>query len=218
MREKIDDIQATRSTNLEEELNFSNLPEKRKQIFEAAIRLYTKGINFHTITVANIAKEAGIGKGTIYEYFHSKEEIIWKSVAFYYYKSEKVIYEKIREKHTFADKLDVLFDWMEQNIEMNITCVEILISVAGNKMDKNSCKEMMHLIDFDLHFTVVKEVILVGVAEKKIQNPVNKLQFHQACQVLLAFMYYLLAPEKYEGINHRQARKQCKDTLVKILT
>jgi AcrR family transcriptional regulator len=49
---------------------------KRSQIIEAAAKVFaTKGYN-RTI-IADIATEAGIGKGTIYEYFLSKEELFF---------------------------------------------------------------------------------------------------------------------------------------------
>ncbi|MCH8013041.1 MAG: TetR/AcrR family transcriptional regulator [Candidatus Marinimicrobia bacterium] len=48
--------------------------DKRTQIIEAAIMVFAqKGLERGKI--ADIAKEAGIGKGTVYEYFRSKEEI-----------------------------------------------------------------------------------------------------------------------------------------------
>ncbi|MDP6456522.1 MAG: TetR/AcrR family transcriptional regulator [Candidatus Marinimicrobia bacterium] len=47
---------------------------KRTQIIKAAIEVFArKGLERGKI--ADVAKEAGIGKGTVYEYFRSKEEI-----------------------------------------------------------------------------------------------------------------------------------------------
>jgi TetR/AcrR family fatty acid metabolism transcriptional regulator len=49
--------------------------EKRGQILDAAIRvLARKGLN--KTKIADIARAAGVGKGTIYEYFRSRDEII----------------------------------------------------------------------------------------------------------------------------------------------
>ena len=48
--------------------------DKRELILEAAAQIFgEKG--FHSATVEEIAKEAGVGKGTIYQYFDSKSEI-----------------------------------------------------------------------------------------------------------------------------------------------
>lgn len=47
---------------------------KREQILEAAARLFVEQ-GFHATTVGGIARLAGVGKGTVYEYFSSKEEL-----------------------------------------------------------------------------------------------------------------------------------------------
>lgn len=50
------------------------MSDKRTSIVEAAIRVFArKGLEKGKI--ADVAEEAGIGKGTVYEYFTSKEEI-----------------------------------------------------------------------------------------------------------------------------------------------
>ncbi len=49
--------------------------EKQKQIVQAAIRVFSRK-GFARTTISDIAEEAGIGKGTVYEYFESKEAVI----------------------------------------------------------------------------------------------------------------------------------------------
>ena len=55
-------------------------PDTRKEretaLYEAALRLIAKGVTPSAMKVQQIADEAGIGKGTVYEYFTSKEEIL----------------------------------------------------------------------------------------------------------------------------------------------
>lgn len=52
--------------------------EKQKQIVQAAVRVFSRK-GFSRTTISNIAEEAGIGKGTVYEYFESKEAVIHKA-------------------------------------------------------------------------------------------------------------------------------------------
>lgn len=55
-----------------------NRQEKRLQIMEAAMKVFAeKGLTRSRI--ADIAEEAGIGKGTIYEYFRNRDEIFIES-------------------------------------------------------------------------------------------------------------------------------------------
>ncbi|MFQ6608234.1 MAG: TetR/AcrR family transcriptional regulator [Fidelibacterota bacterium] len=48
--------------------------DKEQQIIKAAIHIFAER-GLEKGRIADIAQEAGIGKGTVYEYFHSKEEI-----------------------------------------------------------------------------------------------------------------------------------------------
>lgn len=50
--------------------------EKQKKIFGAVLELAGRGENLYTVKVQDIATAAGVGKGTLYEYFASKEEIL----------------------------------------------------------------------------------------------------------------------------------------------
>ncbi len=50
--------------------------EKQQKIFGAVLDLAKQGENLYTVKVQDIATAAGVGKGTLYEYFDSKEEIL----------------------------------------------------------------------------------------------------------------------------------------------
>ena len=51
-------------------------PIKKDRIIEAATRMFAKN-GFTGTLMAQVAQEAGIGKGTIYEYFRSKEALFF---------------------------------------------------------------------------------------------------------------------------------------------
>ena len=51
---------------------------KEQLILEAALKLF-KEKGFSAVKINDIAKEAGVGKGTIYEYYSSKEELLLKA-------------------------------------------------------------------------------------------------------------------------------------------
>ena len=53
---------------------------KNLLIIEAALKQF-KTHGFASVRIADIAKEAGIGKGTIYEYFSSKEDLLLKACS-----------------------------------------------------------------------------------------------------------------------------------------
>jgi len=67
MKKKPNFIQKLNNTNKE--------PERKTQILASAIKIFgEKG--FQNATIAEIAKDAGVGDATIYEYFKNKEDLM----------------------------------------------------------------------------------------------------------------------------------------------
>ena len=59
-----------------------NKEEKRVNILISALKVFTKkGIS--SATISDIAEEANIGKGTVYEYFKSKDEIVLSALTLF---------------------------------------------------------------------------------------------------------------------------------------
>ncbi len=61
--------------------------EKKASIIEAAARVFARRGYSRTL-MANIATEAGIGKGTVYEYFDSKEDLFFAVFEWFVQKTE----------------------------------------------------------------------------------------------------------------------------------
>jgi AcrR family transcriptional regulator len=59
------------------------MKDKKTLIFEAALEMISSGIPENEMTISAIAKKAGIGKGTVYEYFSSKAELLIETVNFF---------------------------------------------------------------------------------------------------------------------------------------
>lgn len=57
--------------------------DKKTAVLEAVISLAMEGKSLETLTVSETAARAGIGKGTVYEYFPSKEAMTAAAVCYY---------------------------------------------------------------------------------------------------------------------------------------
>lgn len=77
---------------------------KKEQIIQCAIEIFCDN-GYERTTISGVAKQAGIGKGTVYEYFKSKDELFTacvKSMLAYY---NKGFAEIIHKDITFREKL-----------------------------------------------------------------------------------------------------------------
>ncbi len=70
--------------------------QKRRSIVEASLRVFARN-GYEATRTIDIAQEAGIGKGTIYEYFRSKEEIIEAIFAYLFFNYQQQLQELAQE-------------------------------------------------------------------------------------------------------------------------
>lgn len=85
---------------------------KKQEILEAAIRVFARHGIANTKMI-HIAGEAGIGKGTIYEYFRSKEEIIRVAFQNFMSKMDAAGSAQLEKFTDPVDKLSHIVDgWM----------------------------------------------------------------------------------------------------------
>jgi len=82
-------------------------------LYQAVLELLDEGADINAMKVSDITERAGIGKGTAYDYFKSKEEIIASALT--YDMGEKIQAEILRMKDytDFAQKIRHAFDWIE---------------------------------------------------------------------------------------------------------
>ena len=81
---------------------------KRNQIVEAAARVFARK-GYAGAVVADIAVEARIGKGTVYEYFSSKEDLFFAVFEWFQNQTEKAATVRIAHLGgSAADRLGVL--------------------------------------------------------------------------------------------------------------
>ena len=85
---------------------------KKQEILQAAIRVFAKE-GIPNTNIIHIAEEAGIGKGTIYEYFRSKDEIINETFNNFLSKFNVAEFEALTQIENPIEKLLFVVDgWM----------------------------------------------------------------------------------------------------------
>ncbi len=96
-----------------------NKEEKRREIALSCIDLiYDVGMK--NLTVAQVAKNAGIGKGTVYEYFENKDDIIFEIINMHIEEHHKEFSKEVLKLETIKDKIELFFDFVLNDSEKNI--------------------------------------------------------------------------------------------------
>ena len=91
-----------------------NKKEKRRNIALACQELLLEhGID--NITISQIAKMAGVGKGTVYEYFENKEDIVFEIITTFVVEYEKRFEEIAASELSSREKLSRFFNLPFEN-------------------------------------------------------------------------------------------------------
>lgn len=90
----------------------NELKPKVKAMYDAVLQLLDEDVDVNTMTVADITKKAGIGKGTAYEYFKSKEEIIAGAILYDARRQGEESWERLETIEDFEAKIRYCFRWV----------------------------------------------------------------------------------------------------------
>ncbi len=85
--------------------------QRRKEIAVACLDLIHE-VGIKKLTVAQVAQTAGIGKGTIYEYFENKEDIIFEIINIHIEEHHKQFLEAIENIETTKEKIFLYFQFV----------------------------------------------------------------------------------------------------------
>ncbi len=114
--------------------------DKRKRIIAAAMEVFGRQ-PFHQVKIDQIAEKAAVGKGTIYEYFRSKDELFMAMVdaASRIYFAEMV--SSVKSGQTVKESLNSIFHYHLRFIEKHTDIARILL--AERKMANLEFKKIM---------------------------------------------------------------------------
>lgn len=117
--------------------------EKQKQIFAAVLSLAAQGIDLSAVRMQEIATEAGIGKGTLYEYFPSKEVLLAATVDYCLDSEIQLLAPRLSACTGYEQLTEVLIDYAAELITQRLAAYGMLGLVLGS--DVHNFPDQDHL-------------------------------------------------------------------------
>jgi AcrR family transcriptional regulator len=136
---------------------------KYKKLLDKAEELFLK-FGYTSVSVDQIAKEAGISKMTVYKHFHSKEELFIKVLMNNTDRHTKMIIEKIDEKYHTFEKIEALYAYM---LEVNNLLSPILIK---DIMDRASLLQILIAYKEQRTLAMWRRIVEDGIQKKEIRE------------------------------------------------
>ena len=167
-----------------------DVPAKVLLIYDAVEHLIKEGQDLNTVKVSTITEKAGIGKGTAYDYFETKDDLIACALLFQIRKMCDELANAISGEDSFGDKINFLLDEIEQKKgrrQSFLRLVHVLTENNGycqlvrQKMASEEFQKSMPASRFD---NIVKE----GVARGEIK-PEFPPEYVISCVASRLFMY-----------------------------
>jgi AcrR family transcriptional regulator len=152
--------------------------EKQEQIISAAIREFTKN-GFAATTISDIARAAGIGKGTVYEYFSTKEEIIEHTFNFFVRSLEMDFEAILISGLAPVDKLKRIFDSFTRFIDSESQeMLELMfdfwsVSIRHKESKGIIFQEMKKF--YQAYREIFSDIIIEGMGDGSIRKDINPL-------------------------------------------
>ncbi|MBO5070424.1 MAG: TetR/AcrR family transcriptional regulator [Roseburia sp.] len=150
------------------------VPPKVLQMYRAVKDMIEEGWDVNTMKVSDITARAGIGKGTAYEYFSSKEEIITNALAHDVSEMGASLEQLAAAEKGFEKKVRSVLDFVEKNFgETRMFCTLVRIGTGSYEITESLQKEFMNLrenVNFKRLEELMDRIMEQGVREGIIKE------------------------------------------------
>lgn len=119
------------------------LAPKVKATYQAVIELLMEGRDLSNLTVAEITARAGIGKGTVYEYFSNKEEMIAGALFYEMENACRNLYGRMKKEKDLYGKINLIFMDIEKQIVKTNCFLRILYILMDNSTVSSRLKQLI---------------------------------------------------------------------------
>lgn len=195
--------------------------DKRIILYEAALSLIEEKHDMSNIKVADIAAKADIGKGTVYEYFKSKEQLMAESII-YFVKKDMISLEKtINNNENFKE----IFMSTLRNVSNTMTTSRTFFQyIMFNECNFSLTKAIQGVMEE--HFENMKrkymclfeKIIDIAVAQKVLKQKPDKLSWFIAISNSITCMVTVKhGIEEFNELTEEKAIEKAYNMFIKLL-
>lgn len=194
-------------------------PPKVKAMYEAVLDLFASGRELGSLKVSEITSKAGIGKGTAYEYFSSKEEMIVGAIEYEATRHFYKIMDLIESGESFREIIFKGMDMMEASNQRygGFTLLEKIMNddtLSGSGLWEEIKK---HREGCGLVPGLTRRLLELAAENGQIQETDS---FQVCCAILSQFVvyaFYLTHQKMFPKMGQEEVREMVYGNILKIL-
>ncbi len=187
--------------------------DKQLAVFRAVVALMDEGYDMRKIKASDIAQKAGIGKGTLYNYFQNKEEILAQSTLYLIDSTLHTMIEQVHEQQSFEEKFSVLLRLLSHAASRKKAALSMLVQGLGREELVKNFKQAEELL-CNCQLEMRREILLFAQAgiEEGVFLPHD--EEYTLYVFISAFSGYLSARE---CCQNEQAEQYCRCLLLSAM-
>ncbi|KIR02457.1 hypothetical protein P261_01272 [Lachnospiraceae bacterium TWA4] len=169
-------------------------PKSKKilALYDSVLKLLEEGRELSSLKVIDITNKAGIGKGTAYEYFKSKDDLISCALIYSLHQSIHEGISKLEQGESFKEKVMIILNFIENNQSIRENILRFI--------NKGILKDLSeHLKEFGHYFTILEKLLIetyaLGAKEGLFPKDTDPFLIKSVfCSQILLFLKYLEQP------------------------
>lgn len=176
---------------------------KRDNILKAALTLFAEQ-GYEKTTVQQIAKKAGVGKGTTYEYFNSKEQLFYEVIQTGLNSIFERLIEAVETKGTAYERIKNMFYKNLSIFQDELLLKEIMLNNVGKippELQQWAIKSHHQMV------LIVEKVVAEGIEAGEMKK-VNPRVFASTLihTMNIIYFYQLSEDQTLEGVIEEQLK------------
>jgi len=182
------------------------------------IALASKGIilkkGIQNLTISAIAKEAGIGKGTFYEYFRSKEDLLFELVEILMHKHNKRIESELEIAQNTAERIKIFSDFFYDEKSSDLRCLYKMFTGISLLSPQEEMKTFQTEC-FDYYYAWFEKIIDEGIASKELDPSARQMT---GAMFATAKGMFIISQTTNRNSNLKREIHSYVDTLMTLLS
>ncbi|MBR5801071.1 MAG: TetR/AcrR family transcriptional regulator [Lachnospiraceae bacterium] len=190
-------------------MNKTECPSKEQAIYNAVITLFKEGADLSNLTVSQITAKAGIGKGTAYDYFSDKEEMIAKALFFNTAAFCKEVYLSSKEEQGFRNRMMRILLYMENAVGESSCIFRLVHILTDNSTIGKRLKELMESKPADTIMVedVMRLTITEEFGEQSVSNEKMLYLINSSISRILCYGMSFSNPYNLENCRNEEMRR-----------
>ena len=195
-------------------------PQKVLAIYEAVGRLIAAGKDTADLKVSDITREAGIGKGTAYEYFDSKEEIIGRAVFYQMQGMMQRALARLASIQSLQKQLEEIIAWTDGGVAASMVYNFLKLQVKESDNVNDMQQKISQMAVFrDKFFEQIADTMLKAAIHDGVISEQEDRNYAYMVMVAAIIMMMEMCISKSKGGSCRNMTSQIiLDYTMRVIT